>query len=115
MARWMVAGQTLSAGRALSRAASTMRRRSTRAAARAPNSGDAGARLEGDVVVPLRRRERLCPRLSVGVLDQIALGVLEQHLDLPLGLLQLAVAQTRQLNPLLVEPQRLLEGKFSLL
>ena len=46
---------------------------------------------------------------------RLATRVLEQHLDLALGLLELAVAQPRQPDALLVELQRLLERQLAAL
>src|SRR5262245_29066561 len=101
----MVAGHALSGGRAASRAFSTRPR--SRSPSAAPGSG------RGVVIVGTRQRLR--PRLPLGVEHDVPARVLDQHLDPALRLLELAVAEAREADALLVELQRLFEGEVALL
>src|SRR5262245_8222289 len=104
----MVAGHAVSGGSAASSAFSrSARSRSCSAAVAAAASGR-------DVVI-FRAGNRLRARPALGVEHHVSPGVLDQHLDLALGLLQLAVAEAREPDALLVELQRLLEGELALL
>src|SRR5262245_52042317 len=105
----MVAGQASAEGSAWSRAASTSARRPPRTASPAADGASDGP------VILFRARQRTRPWLPLLVQQGFAARVLHQHLDLALGLLQLAMAEPGQPDALLVELQRLLEGQVALL
>src|SRR6266704_2606189 len=101
----MVAGQVVSEGSARSRAASTP--------ARSPSSVASRSGVRSGRIVGPGQRLRLGPAILVE--DRLPARVLHEHLDLALGLLELAVAEAREPDPLFVELQRLLEGQLALL
>src|SRR6187402_1523251 len=98
----MVAGHSVSVGSARESASSTTARR----AAIQPASAAAEAGSARGLVT--RRLEGRGLRTPVLVRHEIAAGVLQQQLDLALGLLELRVAHPRQPHALLVQGQRLL-------
>src|SRR6266704_3860052 len=100
----MVAGQVVSEGSARSRAAST--------SARSPSSVASRYGVRSGLIVGPGQRLRLRPAFLVE--DRLPARVLHQHLDLALGLLQLAVAEAGEADALLVELQRLLQGQLAL-
>src|SRR5438477_4462615 len=100
----MVAGHADSGGRAASRAASTSLRRASSSAARSSLSAS-----------PVAARERRLLRAAGGVRRDLPAAVLEEELDLALGLLELGVAQAGEADAFLVEDERLLEGQVTLL
>src|SRR3989442_9007001 len=101
----MVAGQVVSEGSARSRAASTSARSRSSVVSRS------GVR-SGLIVGP---GQRLCLRPAFLVEDRLPAGVLHEHLDLALRLLELAVAEAGEPDALFVELQRLLQGQLALL
>src|SRR6185436_13177468 len=54
-------------------------------------------------------------RAALGVGGQVAAGVLDEELDLPLRLFQLGVAQAGEAHAFLVQGQRFLESQLALL
>src|SRR6478735_6667436 len=100
----MVAGHADAGGSAASRASSTARRRASSSAARSSLSAS-----------PVAAGERRLLRPPGGVERDLAAGVLQEELDLALRLLQLAVAQAGETDPLFVEHERLLQGQVALL
>src|SRR5438128_1933325 len=104
-ARWMVAGHFVSEGSARSRAAST--------SARSPSSVASRSGVRSGLIVGPGHRLRLRPAFLVE--DRLPAGVLHEHLDLALGLLELAVAQAGEPDAVLVELQGFLEGQLALL
>src|SRR3989442_1214940 len=101
----MVAGHFVSEGSARSRAASTSARSPSRVASR---SGV----LSGLIVGP---GQRLRLRPAILVEDRLPARVLHEHLDLALGLLELAVAEAGGPDALFRELQGLLQGQLALL
>src|SRR6266705_5773701 len=101
----MVAGHFASEGRARSRAAST--------SARSPASVASRSGAGSGLIVGPGQRLRLGPAFPVE--DGLPARVLHEHLDLALGLLELAVAEAGEPDALFVELQRLLQGQLALL
>src|SRR5260370_30812979 len=101
----MVPGHVASGGSARSRATSIPVRSRSRVV---PWS----AARSGLIVGP---GQRLGLRPAFPVEDGLPVGALHKHLDLALGLLELAVAQAGEPNALFVQLQRLLHGHLALL
>src|SRR3989442_14453110 len=97
----MVAGHFVSEGSARSRAAST--------SARSPSSVASRSGVRSGLIVGPGQRLRLRPAILVE--DRLPARVLHEHLDLALGLLELAVAEAGEPGGPLLERPRLLRGQ----